>query len=188
MDRVKFSNINEFSKQIVEKLKYIQDEYPVVSVYGKFEIIKELLESLIASGIKIYNSIELEDSDVLGYDREFELSVTKDGLSVCKLWHEDNEYCKAGYYTSGGNTTFVHEDCNSSILSHIDSDDIYEFAIGGECECKCNDRDAKTCASKSVYKVNGKEVSEKEFTKNLDEMDEILNYVVDRMTRMLRRF
>ena len=141
---------------------------------------------MLTNGVKIHNSIELEDYDISGYDKEFELMLTQDGVAVSKMWHEDNEWHKAGYYDTGADVAFVHEDCNSKILTHIASDEMYEFAVGEECkhECKCKEREVKTY--EPTYMVNGKKVSEKEFVEKSHEMDEIFNYVMNRMNDMFR--
>ena len=188
MDKTKFSSVEELSEHIIETLKYIRDDYPVISVFGKYEVVKDVLESLIASGVKIGKSIELEDSDVTGYDKEFELLLTEDCVCVDKMWHEDNEYHNAGYYNTDANIAFVHEDCNSKILSHICADDIYEFAIGGKCECKCNDRDVKTCTSKSVYKVNSKEVDKKTYDESVKDTLLKFHEILDEMEEFRKLF
>lgn len=189
MGKVKFSSVEEFSKHIIETLKYIRDEYPVISVYGKYETIKEVLESLIASGVKIGKSIELEDLEITGYDKEFQLSLTEDGVNVDKMYHEDNEWHEAGYYETEANIAFVHEDCNSKILSHICADTMYEFAVG-ECECsecKCKDREVKPVV-KEKYTINGKEVSKKTYDESVKDTLERFHEMLDELEEFRKIF
>ena len=46
------------------------DNYPVITAYGKYEVIKELLEEFLADGFEISGDICLETPDSIGYDKE----------------------------------------------------------------------------------------------------------------------
>ena len=189
MDKLEFSSIDDFEKCVIESLNdFSDDEYPAICVYGKFEFIKETLETLLTNGVKIHDSIELEDYEISGYDKEFELMLTQDGVAVAKMWHENNEWHKAGYYDTGADVAFVHEDCCSKILSHIECDEIYEVAIGEECkhECKYKEREVKHC--ESVYKVNDKKVSKEEYEKELCDINSTIKYIEDRINKMFKSF
>ena len=121
------------------------DDYPVISAYGKYDVIKELLEEFLADGFEIGGDICLETSDSTGYDKEFILYLTEDGVSVCKAF----EYGK--YLNDYPDVAFVHEDCNSKMLKNIESRMIFEFAINDDCdfddedELYCDDRDNYEC-------------------------------------------
>lgn len=182
MDRFNFEYTFDLAETITSLLNDIDNDYPVISVYGKYDVIKELLEELIVNGNGIANEIELHDYDVKGYNKEFVLYITENGINIEKVWYDGK------YYSGSANITFIHEDCSSTLLKSVDSDIIYEFAIGKsetedkseDCdECKDNVKDdikkpstKTTSASKSVYKVNGKEVSKNEYEKTLKEMDD----------------
>ena len=129
---------------LVEKIETLiaNDSNPLISVYGKFNIIKTLLKDFIQYGFDIRNEIELEDYNVSYYDKEFVLYVNKDGINVEKTFVDD-KYCYGG-----GDVSFVHEDCSSTLLKYIESDKIYEFgyneedandneACDDECYCDC---------------------------------------------------
>lgn len=102
------------------------DDYPVITAYGKYEVIKSLLEEFLADGFEINGSICLEDPDATGYDKEFALCLTEDGISVCKMFEDDK------YYNEYPDVAFVHEDCNSKMLKNIESKLIFEFVFDGE--------------------------------------------------------
>lgn len=129
---------------LVEKIKTLiaNDGYPLISVYGKFDIIKTLLKDFISYGFDIRNEIELEDYNVSYYDKEFVLYVNKDGINVEKTFVDNR------YLYGGGNISFIHEDCSSTLLRYIKSDKVYEFgysedyandneACDDECYCDC---------------------------------------------------
>lgn len=188
MNRLDFDCPFDLADTITALLGDINDDYPVISVYGMYDVIKDILEDLIASGVSIANEIELQDYDVAYYDKEFVLYLTVNGINVEKIWHDDT------YYYGSADISFIHEDCNSKLLSYVDSKTIYEFGYDGdecddedecscdECECTCkkDKNPTTTIASKSTYSVNGKKVDKDTYEKTLNELDEkYLNNVQD---------
>ena len=188
MNRLDFDCPFDLVDTITALLGDINDDYPVISVYGMYDVIKDILEDLIASGVSIANEIELQDYDVAYYDKEFVLYLTVNGINVEKIWHDDT------YYYGSADISFIHEDCNSKLLSYVDSKTIYEFGYDGdecddedecscdECECTCkkDKNPTTTIASKSTYSVNGKKVDKDTYEKTLNELDEkYLNNVQD---------
>ena len=161
MNRLDFDTPFDLADTITALLGDIDDDYPVISVYGKYDVVKELLEDLIASGVSIANEIELQDYDVTYYDKEFALYLTKNGVNVEKIWHDDT------YYYGSADISFIHEDCNSKLIKYVDSKTIYEFGYDEDDECDCDDcsecackKDEKptTTTSTATYRVSGKEV------------------------------
>lgn len=110
-------------------------EYPVASAYANYEVAKALVEALIMLDNPIGAILELEDYEMSHYDREYVVYLSEDGVTCEKNYHKD------GYYNGGGDISFVHEDCNSKLLSHIDSQTICEFGIRSDEdeECDCNE-------------------------------------------------
>lgn len=203
MNRLDFDCPFDLADTITALLGDVNDDYPVISVYGKYDVIKDVLEDLIASGVSIANEIELHDYDVAHYDKEFVLYLTTDGVNVEKIWYEDV------YYYGSADISFIHEDCNSKLIKYVDSKTIYEFGYDEddeECDCdECEDYDdsedegytingkpatkeefdkyvsqfkhdekpVTTSTTKSVYKINNKEVSKEEFDKKYEEFEEM---------------
>ena len=187
MKRIDFDCTFDLAEEIISLLDKINEDYPVVSVYGGYDVIKYLLEDLIMSGVAISESIELESYVIDHYDKEFVLYITEDGASVCKCWKYD------GYLNGSGDISFVHEDCSSKLLKHIDSKMTYEFGIidydgdeecdCDECACSCKEKDDVATASTASYTVNGKPVSKAEFErKYADFKNNYLNSVRDMVT------
>ena len=113
-----------------------EDEYPIVSTYANYEVAKLLVERLIELGNPIGAILELENYEMSHYDREYVVYLSEDGVTCEKTYHKDD------YYNGGGDISFVHEDCNSKLLSHIDSQIICEFGIRSdedEDECDCDE-------------------------------------------------
>lgn len=201
MNRLDFDCPFDLADTITALLGDIDDDYPVISVYGKYDVIKELLEDLIASGVSIANEIELQDYDVAHYDKEFVLYLTKNGTNVEKTYDIESDE----YLSGSADISFIHEDCNSKLIKYVDSKTIYEFGYDEDDECDCDDCDEcdgceegftvngkpvtkeefdkyvsqfkhdekPTTTTKSVYKVNGKECSKEEFDKKYEEFEEM---------------
>lgn len=193
MNRLDFDCPFDLADTITALLGDINDDYPVISVYGKYDVIKELLEDLIASGVSIANEIELQDYDVAHYDKEFVLYLTVNGINVEKIWNDGT------YYYGSADISFIHEDCNSKLIKYVDSKTIYEFGYDedecddnkcncDECECACKKDEKPTTTStstKSTYKINNKEVSKEEFDKKYEEFEEMY---LDNIRDMLLRY
>lgn len=137
MKRVEFDCICELANVMDD---YILDnaptgEYPIVSAYANYEVAKSLVEALIMLDNPIGAILELEDYEMSHYDREYVVYLSEDGVTCEKCHHEK------GYYNGGGDISFVHEDCSSKLLSHIDSHTICEFGVrsDGEEECDCDE-------------------------------------------------
>ena len=199
MNRLDFDCPFDLADTITALLGDIDDDYPVISVYGKYDVIKDILEDLIASGVSIANEIELQDYDVAHYDKEFVLYLTKNGVNVEKTWNNDT------YYYGSADISFIHEDCNSKLIKYVDSKTIYEFGYNEDDECSCDDcedseddgytvngrpvskeefdmyvsqfkhdeKPTTASSAKSVYKINNKEVSKEEFDKKYEEFEEM---------------
>ena len=139
MKRIEFGCICELAAIMDDYIwdNSFEDEYPVVSAYVKCEEAKLLVERLIEFGNPIGAIIELEDYEMSHYDKEYVVYLSEDGVTCEKNHNKD------GYYNGGGDISFVHEDCSSKLLSHIDSKVVYEFAVG-ECD-ECYDEDCEDC-------------------------------------------
>ncbi len=148
MNRLDFDCPFDLADTITALLGDINDDYPVISVYGKYDVIKDILEDLIMSGVSIANEIELQDYDVSYYDKEFAIYLTKNGVNVEKTWND------GAYYYGSADISFIHEDCNSKLIKYVDSKTIYEFGYDeddydDDCdfydECGCNHHNQCGC-------------------------------------------
>ena len=199
MNRLDFDCLFDLADTITALLGDIDDDYPVISVYGKYDVIKDILEDLIMSGISIANEIELQDYDVAHYDNEFVLYLTTNGVNVEKTYDVESDT----YLSGSADISFIHEDCNSKLIKYVDSKTIYEFGYDeddydcddcDECEegftvngrpvskeefdsyvsqFRHDEKPTTTSSTKSVYKINNKEVSKEEFDKKYEEFEEM---------------
>ncbi|MDY5807955.1 MAG: hypothetical protein SPM04_10495 [Lachnospira sp.] len=212
MNRLDFDYPFDLADTITALLGDINDDYPVISVYGKYDVIKDILEDLIVSGVSIANEIELQDYDVAHYDKEFVLYLTKNGINAEKTYDVESD----AYLSGSADISFIHEDCNSKLIKYVDSKTIYEFGYDEDDECDCDECDdceecltingepatkeefdayvsqfkndkkpTTTSSAKSVYKVNGKECSKEEFDKKYEEFEEMY---LDNISDMLLNY
>lgn len=135
MERLEFDGSFDLAEEVSSVFSDIDSDYAVISVYGKYDVIKTLLEDLIMIGYSIANEIELEDCEVSNYDKEFVLYVTEDGINVEKAYRNNR------YLYGGADISFVHDSCSSNLLKYIQSNKIYEFGYTEECD----NEDEKDC-------------------------------------------
>ena len=155
MERIEFEDIYDLAEIMDSYVtsNVSEHEYPIISAYVDYKLAKSLVEILISMGNSIGAILELEDYEMSHYDKEYCIYLTEDGITCEKTFNDGS------YYNGGGDISYVHEDCNSKLLSHIDSKAIYEFGIDEDDECGCDDCD--DC--EEGFTVNGKPVSKEEF-------------------------
>ena len=134
------------------------DKYNSVDVVAKYEDAKEIIRELIGIGYGIafidgFGNPEWDD-----YDDAFVISLLDD-----EIWCEPVKR-KDGYIFVEANVVYIFDDCNSKIIPKIEADEVYEVEIGDfDYDCENCDYHDMTTTSSATYKVNGKEVSEKEY-------------------------
>lgn len=134
------------------------DKYNSVDVVAKYEDAKEIIRELIGIGYGIafidgFGNPEWDD-----YDDAFVISLLDD-----EIWCEPVKR-KDGYIFVEANVVYIFDDCNSKIIPKIEANEVYEVEIGDfDYDCENCDYHDMTTTSSATYKVNGKEVSEKEY-------------------------
>ena len=152
MERIEFEDIYDLAEIMDSYVtsNVSEHEYPIISAYVDYKLAKSLVEILISMGNSIGAILELEDYEMSHYDKEYCIYLTEDGITCEKTFNDGS------YYNGGGDISYVHEDCNSKLLSHIDSKTVYEFSIDDDDECSCDD-------CEEGFTVNGRPVSKEEF-------------------------
>lgn len=203
MKRVEFSCYDDLIGTMQTLIEYSsENEYKIIEVIAKYDVVKNLLRELILYGEDIDGLIDLEEYEYSYYNKEFLLYLTEDGVSVERAWYKNKQ--DEQYYTSAGDVVFVHEDCNSKVLEYIDSDVILEFGFVDndnsdkhacfdnedyceyQCCADCNKDVTKTTEelsdkivknevstkSKEQYFVNGRLATKEEYDKKSKELRE----------------
>ena len=142
MRRLFFEDVHELSNKMIHDVLKGSE---CVSAVCHYELATALLSELIQSDIPI-GQIDISDYEWSGYDREYMVTIM-DGNVYCNQVYgrKVDGYSKDEYIESSSDIVYVHQDCNSKILKHINCDEIYEFSIYDvddfddfECDCfKC---------------------------------------------------
>ena len=150
MKKLEFTDINEFAKKMKEDFQQSDSIYPLIVCVSKYNTARDILRALVHLDIEI-DSINLNSDECDGYDKEFYICLTNNGIVVEKAYaFAKDGYKKDGYLYSEGDKIYVHEDCNSEILKHIESNSIFEVSIGSDKnECINNNMESTYVSRKS---------------------------------------
>lgn len=133
---------------------YDNNEFLDITIVAKYDIAKQIISEFIYYDFTLYD-VELESPDLGSYDCEYYISL----MSNKEIYCEKAIGKDGSYLIDESNIAFIHEDCNSKILSSIRSDfNPMVFALSNECEkdmefcnycdghkkCRCNGHDLNT--------------------------------------------
>ena len=177
MERLEFNDYEEFACEVVDTFDDIHknDDFDDIAIIAHYDDAKYIIREILCLGYDL-NSIELKNPE-LGYDDVPYI------ISVCGIDSENEVWCEpmirdnGKYIQDESSVIYVLDNCSSEVLKHLDSECIFEVGIGDECgcdecECACK-KDEKPTTTKSVYKINNKEVSKEEFDKKYEEFEEM---------------
>lgn len=135
MEKLVFNDISNLANLMID----IDKKDVSVSVLAKYDISKQLLAELCKCGASIL-SLSIHDIGYDGYDREFEISILNNEIICSEVYDEEDHR----YFECGADITLIHEDCNSRLISKVESEKVYEFELfcNGDCEhCDHDDND-----------------------------------------------
>ena len=196
MERLEFNDYEEFACEVADTFDDIckNDDFDDIAIIAHYNDAKHIIREILCLGYDL-NSIELKDPE-LGYDDVPYI------ISVCGIDSEHEIWCEpmirdnGKYIDDESSVIYVLDNCSSEVLKHLDSECIFEVGIGekecgcDECECACKKDEKPTTttssATKSVYKVNDKEVDKDTYEKALNELDE--KYLDDVQDMLLNYF
>lgn len=162
-----------------DRVKF-NDEYNSVDIIAKYEDAKEIIRELVGIGYGIAFINELADTEWNNYDDAFVISLLEN-----EIWCEPIKR-KDGYIFVEANVVYIFDDCNSKIISKIESDEVYEVEVGNcdyDCEsCDCHDM---ATTSSTSYEVNGKSVDKETYEKAIEDIEE---KYLDSIRDMLLRY
>ena len=181
MERLEFNNYEEFACEVADTFDDIRknDDFDDIAIIAHYDEAKQIIREILCLGYDI-NSIELKNPELGYYDVPYIISVC--GIdSEHEVWCEPMIRDNGKYIDDESSVVYVLDNCSSEVLKHLDSECVFEVGIGeeygcDECECACKKDEKPTTttssATKSVYKVNGKEVDKDTYEKALNELDE----------------
>ena len=178
MERLEFNDYEEFACEVADTFDDIckNDDFDDIAIIAHYDEAKQIIREILCLGYDL-NSIELKDPE-LGYDDVPYI------ISVCGIDSDHEVWCEpmirdnGKYIDDESSVVYVLDNCSSEVLKHLDSECIFEVGIGDdECNCKCSEcackKDEKPTTTKSVYKINNKEVSKEEFDKKYEKFEEM---------------
>ena len=178
MERLEFNDYEEFACEVADTFDSIRqnDDFDDIAIIAHYDEAKQIIREILCLGYDL-NSIELKNPE-LGYD---DVPYV---ISVCGIDSEHEVWCEpmirddGKYIDDESSVIYVLDNCSSEVLKHLDSECIFEVGIGDDdCNCECSEctckKDEKPTTTKSVYKINNKEVSKEEFDKKYEEFEEM---------------
>ena len=154
------------------------EEFDDVAIIAKYEEARQIVKELICIGYDISN-IELHEVDWDNYDAEYIITLY-DNSVWCEPMLREN-----GYIEDDAPVIYVLDNCSSKVIPYCKGKTVYEVTVGideddcdcddcSECACKKDEKPTTTSAtSKSIYKINNKEVSKEEFDKEYEKFEEV---------------
>jgi len=146
LDTLYFNDVEELCNEILKEIgEPINDNgYGDVSVIAKCNVVRNIIESLICYGCHV-ESVHVEQEDYDNYFDEYILTVDDQCGVWCEPFKRDGEY-----FRDESDIAYIHSDCSSKVISHIESPVSFAFEIGecddddccgeyDECDCKTLD-------------------------------------------------
>lgn len=167
MEQLYYKSYKEFVGNVAEKYDGIagKDKFDDISIIAKYSEAKQIIRELIFIGYDI-SSIEISDEEFDGYYDEYIISLGMD-----KVWCEKFKR-STGYITDISTVIFVMDNCSSGVLSHLNSNEIYEVSVGSEeyseetsDEFIDEGEQSNYHIANNSYYVNGRSVNKEEFDK-----------------------
>ena len=143
MNTIKFNNYDAFAMRMVNDV--MSGKWTTAVLF--FDDAAELVKAIIrAEKDVVIDGVNLNPEIMNGYDREYLVSFDEEFvLSVEPLWHEDNEYHKAGYLVFDADVCYVDGNAHNAAIECVDRDACYEVFIDEKIE---NDYVCEECAFK----------------------------------------
>lgn len=191
MDRLAFSDYEDFIYEINDKFSLLTDKFDDISIIAKYEDAKEIIRKFAILEYEMV-SVDIHRPEWNDYTDEYLISLNFDGIWCEPMKHDDN------YIDDESAITYILDNCSSKVINHCKSEKIYEVCIGEDeadetdqdIECVCKEYDKNNCPSSTVkteYRINDKVVDkdtyEKELSKIVDSWTNIRNELFELLFR-----
>lgn len=126
MERMVFKDLHALSTAMLyDALNFSE----CISAICYYDLATALLSELIQSEVSI-GQINISDYEWNGYDKEYAVTIM-DGCLYCNPTYgmKKDGYSKDGYLETYADVAYIHQDCNSKFLQHLECDKTYEFAV-----------------------------------------------------------
>lgn len=170
-----FEDYEDFACDVSDVYERVtsNDEYNSVDVVAKYEDAKNIIAELVENGHDLAHISDFARPDHDNYNDEYLIALDHEGI-WCEPAKREN-----GYLYATGVVCYVMDNCNSKIISSIQSKVVYEVSIGDDnCDGDCDHCDCKEI-DKDYYSINGKQVSQAEFEKKTKEIQKTYDSLND---------
>jgi len=133
MKTLEFATVEDFCDYFAK-----QDYDSFNSVICKYDLACFIIEEMVSKHCEPLHDITLDSPDFTGYEDEFIVSISEDGID-CEPMVRDGKYID-----TEGDYVFVTSECSSKVLKHVEAiEDMYEVYIEeleedcccGNCDC-----------------------------------------------------
>lgn len=136
--KLEFSDFCDFVDELLERYdeekSFKKSDFIGVSVVGYYNVIIEVLNTLVKTSDFDLFDIKICDSDIDGYGDLYTLSLSEDN----KIFVQEAKYPN-GYINFEGDLVFIHSDSNSKFIVENKNTNFIEFDIKSDDEdCNCD--------------------------------------------------
>ena len=177
MEIVSFDDIEDVYDTIGIKLMQLENKEDYIAVYGKVDLIKELFTTMISDGYE-FGYADFDTLDEMRKDMIYMMFIRGNCVISVEPAYSNNGVVMRH---DAKVALFYMDDCKQDVIDYCVNRDmevtLFDFGDFDDCyECACKKDEKPTATSsttKSVYKINNKEVSKEEFDKKYEEFEEM---------------
>lgn len=156
-----------------------------ISIIAKYKEANKIIKSLIKIGeydIHSFDNFINPNHSPEEYSDEYIISIMNSELYIEPFKQDDD------YIGDESKYIYVLSNCSSKVLSHLESDNIYEVVIGEE-DCDCENcklyYEPISSTSTTTYSINDKTVSKEEYEDAMVKIDLKYKEFHDEMNRWI---
>lgn len=156
-----------------------------ISIIAKYKEANKIIKSLIKIGeydIHSFDNFINPNHSPEEYSDEYIISIMNSELYIEPFKQDDD------YIGDESKYIYVLSNCSSKVLSHLESDNIYEVVIGEE-DCDCENcklyYEPISSTSTTTYSINDKTVSKEEYEDAMAKIDLKYKEFHDEMNRWI---
>lgn len=190
METIYFEDALDFAVSVDSMYENVLNkaDFADISIIAKYKETNEIIKSLINIGeydIYSFNNFINPNHSPEEYSDEYIISIMNSELYIEPFKQDDD------YIGDESKYIYVLSNCSSKVLSHLESDNIYEVVIGEE-DCDCENcklyYEPISSTSTTNYFVNNKPVSKEEYEDAMAEIDARYQDFRDEFAELMRLF
>lgn len=187
METIYFEDALDFAVSVDSMYENVLNKADLadISIIAKYKEANEIIKSLIKIGeydIYSFDNFINPNHSPEEYSDEYIIGIMNSELYVEPFKQDDD------YMGDESKYIYVLSNCSSKVLSHLESDNIYEVVIGEE-DCDCENcklyYEPISSTSTTTYSINDKAVSKEEYEDAMAKIDARYQDFRDEMNRWI---